>query len=263
MKRCLTRALFAKPWERHTLRPARPLRRALHWAARRLLDPLRLELVRVQRSEPEAFLESTYLASQRSEDAETMIGIRQLDQMQACIQDVLVRGIPGDLLEAGVWRGGMTIFMRAALRAWSDVKRRVWVVDSFRGLPEPAAAQDSFGWAAGEMSASFDEVRANFTRYGLLDDQVVFLKGFFEDTLPHAPLPALAVLRVDADLYESTRAVLTHLYPRLSVGGYAIFDDYRNLPDCRRAIDEYRSSQGITEPIVGIDRHAVFWRKSR
>src|SRR6185436_3561825 len=151
--------------------------------------------------------------------------------------------------------------MRGALKARHENARRVWVVDSFAGLPEPDAALDTFGWSEGDMAVSLDEVKNNFSRYGLLDDQVRFLKGFFSDTLPTAPIPALAVLRVDADLYESTLDVLNNLYPKLSQGGYAIFDDYQNLKECRRAIDEYRSSHHITDPIVKIDTRAVFWKK--
>jgi O-methyltransferase len=111
------------------------------------------------------------------------------------------------------------------------------------------------------MAASLDEVRGNFARYGLMDDQVTFIKGYFNETLPSAPISQLAILRVDADLYESTMDVLETLYPKLSVGGYAIFDDYQNLPDCRRAIDDYRSRHGISQPVRKIDTRAVFWQK--
>lgn len=76
------------------------------------------------------------------------------------------------------------------------------------------------------------------------------------------PIASLAVLRADADLYESTRDILVHLYPKLSVGGYAIFDDYQNLSDCRRAIDEYRLEHHINDPIIPIDKRAVYWIKS-
>jgi O-methyltransferase len=89
------------------------------------------------------------------------------------------------------------------------------------------------------MAASLKTVRNNFTRYGLLDEQEVFLKGFFGETLPAAPIQQLSILRVDADLYESTTDVLRNLYGALPVGGYVIFDDYQNLPDCRRAIDDF------------------------
>jgi O-methyltransferase len=191
-----------------------------------------------------------------------MLGTLQLDQMQFCINDVCDRGIPGDLLEAGVWRGGMTVFMRGVLKARRDNLRRVWVADSFAGLPHPDARLDTFGWKAGDMAVSLDEVKTNFMRYGLLDDQVTFLQGFFRDTLPAASIPALSVLRVDADLYGSTLDVLNSLYPKLSIGGYAIFDDYQNLNDCRKAVDEYRQAHGICDQIIKIDTRAIFWIKT-
>jgi O-methyltransferase len=112
------------------------------------------------------------------------------------------------------------------------------------------------------MAVSLEEVKSNFMRYGLLDDQVRFLRGFFSDTLPDAPISSLSVLRVDADLYESTIDVLNCLYPKLSPGGYAMFDDYQNLKECRRAIDEYRHANRISDPIVRIDSRAVYWKKT-
>lgn len=261
MKRCLTRTLVAKGRERHTLRPRRPIHRRANRAIQGAFGALNLELVRVISSSPQDYIESGHAAENRVEDAETMLGTRQLDHVQACISDILQRNIPGDLLEAGVWRGGMTIFMRAALKAFGDTHRRVWLADSFEGLPAPDTRLDSFGWRAGDLAVSVDEVQENFARYGLLDDQVVFLKGFFNQTLSTAPISSLAILRVDADLYESTRDVLNALYPKLSPGGYAIFDDYQNLSDCRRAIDEYRKQHGIVHEVKKIDLRAVYWQK--
>ena len=261
MKRVLTRALIARPKERHTLRPASPVRRSAVSLMRCVLEPLNLELVRVTPCTPGDYIESGHAALNRVEDAETMLGTKQLDSMQACIAAVLDDGIPGDLLEAGVWRGGMTIFMRAVLKARGEQGRKVWVADSFEGLPQPGRSHDTYGWRAGEMAESLETVRSNFARYGLLDGQVAFLKGFFSETLPRAPISTLSILRLDADLYESTMDVLTNLYPVLSPGGFAICDDYLNLQDCRRAVDEYRAQNGITEEIRPIDSRAVLWRK--
>jgi O-methyltransferase len=262
MKRALTRTLSAKPRERQTLQPGRRTLRTAHALIKSVLAPAGLELVRVINTGPSDYLESGDAATNRVEDAETMLGTRQLDHMQAAIEDVVRRGVPGDLLEAGVWRGGMTIFMRAVLKVHRETTRRVWVVDSFAGLPKPDAAFDSFGWKRGDMSASLPNVKGNFARYGLLDEQVVFVKGFFSETLPTAPIQALSILRADADLYESTADILNNLYPKLSVGGYAIFDDYQNLKDCRRAIEDYRQAHGILEPIVTIDKRAAYWIKT-
>ena len=262
LKRSLTRALFAGGVDRHTIAPGRIHLQFLSKIIRTLLSPINLELVRLIPSGPEDYMESTHAAFSRMEDAESMLGVKQFDQMQACITDVIERNVPGDVLEAGVWRGGMTIFMRGVLKALEDNNRQVLVVDSFEGLPDPDEAADSFGWESGAMAVSLDEVKSNFARYGLLDNQVNFIKGYFNESLPSANISSLAVLRVDADLYESTLDVLSNLYAKLSVGGYAVFDDYLNLVDCQRAVDEYREQHNINDPIIKIDKRAVYWVKS-
>jgi hypothetical protein len=260
LKKTLTRSLVAKGMERHTIAPLGPKSKLIH-TFNRMAAGLGLEMVRLRKSTAEDYLESGHAATNRVEDAETMLGTRQLDHAQKCIVDVLKRNVAGDVLEAGVWRGGMTIFMRAALRAYGCTTRTVWVVDSFAGLPPIDTANEKFPWERGDMAVSLQEVQNNFARYGLLDSQVQFLQGFFSDTLPKAPIRELSILRVDADLYQSTLDVLRNLYAKLSAGGYAIFDDYQNLPDCRRAIDEFRRENGISEEVRPIDERAVYWQK--
>jgi hypothetical protein len=139
----------------------------------------------------------------------------------------------------------------------------VWVADSFEGLPPVDKVKDTYWYRQGQMAVSLEEVEENFARYGLLDDQVRFLKGYFDKTLPSAPIQELAVLRVDADLYQSTLDALNSLYPKLSVGGYAIFDDYVQEHAVRMAVDEYRRDHGITEPIQNIDGQAVYWKREK
>ncbi|MDA0702227.1 MAG: hypothetical protein O3A96_03160 [Proteobacteria bacterium] len=112
------------------------------------------------------------------------------------------------------------------------------------------------------LATPLPEVKRNFAAYGLLDEQTVFVPGFFADTLSGLETPVLAVLRLDADTEESTETALTELYDRLSLGGFCIADDYHSFPDCRRAVDRFRTDRGITEPIQQIDRHAVFWRRA-
>lgn len=196
--------------------------------------------------------------------AHSMIGLRRMNNLQSCIEQVLVDRVPGDLIETGVWRGGATIFMRGVLKAYGVVDRRVWVADSFAGLPAAdveAHAPNAF-WApyAGHFAVDLETVRGNFARYGLLDEQVQFLQGWFRDTLPTAPIAQLAVLRMDGDLYESTSDALTHLYPKLSPGGFVIIDDY-NHESCRQAVHDYRGVQGISEPILDVDGVGAYWRK--
>ena len=198
--------------------------------------------------------------------AETMIGLKRLDNLQYCVETVCAEGIPGDLIETGVWRGGATIFMRAILAAWGVTDRTIWVADSFKGLPPPRP--ELYPADAGlrldlepKLAVGLEQVKANFTRYGLLDDQVQFLVGWFRDTLPEAPISQLAVMRLDGDLYESTMDALAALYPKLSPGGFVIIDDYGVIPACRKAVTDFREKFGIDDSIHEIDSSGVFWRR--
>jgi hypothetical protein len=199
--------------------------------------------------------------------AETMIGLRRLDNLHRCIKRVVEDGVPGDLMETGVWRGGATIFMRAALDAYGDTDRSVWVVDSFRGLPRPDPARYPVDegvvlWQIPELAIPLEQVKANFARYGLLDDRVRFLEGWFKDTLPTVPVERLAVLRLDGDMYESTMDVLTTMYDKLSPGGYLIVDDWGVAENCKFAVVDFRARHGITEEILPTDWSEVYWRKA-
>ena len=198
--------------------------------------------------------------------AQTMIGTKRLDSLQECVETVIAEGVPGDLIEAGVWRGGATILMRGLLKARNVTDRLVWVADSFRGLPAPDAErypidEGSSLHEADELAVPLDEVRDNFRRYGLLDEQVRFLPGWFGETLATLGDERFAVVRLDGDLYSSTIDGLRHLYPRLSDGGFLIVDDY-NIPNCRRAVEDYREEHRIREPIVDIDGRGVYWRRA-
>lgn len=201
-------------------------------------------------------------------EADTMIGLERLNSLQLCVEDVLRRNTPGDFMEAGVWRGGASIFLRGMLRAFGVTNRRVWLADSFAGLPRPDLVhypqdRDDLLWAAPELAIPLNAVKANFEKYGLLDDQVKFLQGWFRDTLPIAPIEQLSILRLDGDLYESTMIALRSLYPKLSAGGYLIVDDYGALETCRSAVDDFRREFSIEEAIVRIDWSGVYWRVDR
>jgi O-methyltransferase len=196
----------------------------------------------------------------------TMIGRARLENVAACLESIRVRGVPGDLIECGVWRGGATVFMRGFLKAFAIAGRTVWVADSFAGLPPPSLPQDAGNDLSAakcpQLAISLGAVQDVFARYGLLDSQVRFLPGWFRDTLPCAPIERLALLRIDADLYESTWDALSALYPRLSGGGFVIVDDYHCIPACRQAVDEYRQREGISAPVEAIDWTGVFWQKA-
>jgi hypothetical protein len=197
-----------------------------------------------------------------------MIGLMRLDNLEDCIVRALKEDVAGDLVETGVWRGGAAIFMRAVLAAYGDQDRLVWAADSFEGLPAPdgdryPADTGSRLHANPYLAVSLEEVRANFERYGLLDERVRFLKGWFRDSLPNAPIEQIAVLRLDGDLYESTMDALTHLYEKVSPGGFVIIDDYNSNRTCRLAVDDYRAEHDVGEPMADVDADAVFWRRDQ
>lgn len=232
----------------------------LYAPVRKLLSRFDLSLVRDIPSESRAE------GLQASADAETMIGTKRLDNLQYCVTQAINDGVPGDLIETGVWRGGASIFMRGILLALGDSKRTVWVADSFRGLPKPDSARypadrGDHLWKLPALAVSLEEVKSNFARYRLLDEQVRFLEGWFSDTLAKAPIDELAVLRLDGDMYESTKDALDALYPKLSVGGYVIVDDYGAIAACRQAVADFRTENRIEDQLRRIDWTGVYWRR--
>jgi O-methyltransferase len=262
LKKCLTRYLFGESYV-----PVVPRRgtasHALFQPVRRWLAGKDMEVIRHVPFDQQGRAEGRDWPAR----AESMAGLKRLDNLQFCVTDVLRRGVPGDLIETGAWRGGVTIFMRAILEAYGDTERQVWVADSFQGLPRPdperwpAEAGDEH-WTREQLAVPVEQVQANFARYGLLDERVRFLVGWFKDTLPSAPIQRLAVLRLDGDMYGSTMEALQALYPKLSVGGYVIVDDYGAIPQCKEAVTDFRTAHGISDPMEWVDWTGVWWQRS-
>jgi O-methyltransferase len=264
MKKCLTRYIFPEKVQ-PVRRPPLTLKH-LAWVA---YPPIAAVL---EKRGVRLYCDANVDLARREEgrdwpaDAETMIGLKRLGNLHSCIQQVLREGVPGDFIETGVWRGGACIFIRAALKAYGDTSRKVWVADSFEGLPKPDGrykqdAGDRHWKKSDILGVSLDQVKANFSRYGLLDERVLFLKGWFKDTLPVAPVEKLAILRLDGDMYSSTMDSLQNLYPKLSAGGFAIIDDYGEIERCRKAVNDFRATNKIATPLIPIDRSGVFWKK--
>ncbi len=171
----------------------------------------------------------------------------------AC-KHVLDQGIPGDFVECGVFRGGNAILAKMIFDAYRS-ERKVWLFDTFLGMTKPTPVD--IGTSTGEdtlveylkmdrgdhnewVFCPIDQVKANFDAAGLLDDRVTFVQGDVLKTLDQPLLPeGIAVLRLDTDWYESTKKELQVLYPRLSVGGVLLIDDYGHFQGAQRATDEY------------------------
>jgi O-methyltransferase len=261
LKLCLTRTGFETRF--NPVPGNGVLKRLAYRSLDRVLRPRGIEMLR--RVAPDQSLRAE--GKDWPMDAETMIGLKRLDNLQHCVTDIIRNNVQGDLIETGVWRGGACIFMRAVLKAYMDSSRTVWVADSFRGLPPPnperypADAGDRL-FQEEALRVSLEQVQANFRKYGLLDDQVRFLVGWFSETLPTAPIERLAVMRLDGDLYESTMDGLHALYPKLSVGGYVIIDDYGAMTSCRQAVDDFRGEMLISDEMKQIDWTGVFWQRT-
>lgn len=199
--------------------------------------------------------------------AHSMIGMKRLHHLRQACEYVLEHNIPGDFIETGIWRGGACIMMRAVLMAYGITDRNVWCADSFAGLPMPDFGQYPQDVASRlykyEMLAvPLAEVQSNFAKYGLLDAQVKFLKGWFKDTLSAAPIEKLAILRLDGDMYQSTKEALEALYDKLSPGGILIVDDAGAIDACSKAITDFRTARNIRETIQKIDWTGRFWKKA-
>lgn len=191
-----------------------------------------------------------------------MVGIKRLTNLRDLARRCIDENIPGDFIETGVWRGDCCILMRSVIADNND-RRAVYVADSFAGLPAPTIRQDDGSelHQYPELAVSEDTVRNSFAKYGLLDQQVVFVEGFFQETLPRLGDIKFSLIRLDGDMYESTIVALDHLHPRLSIGEFVIVDDYGALAPCRQAVADYRAAHGINSPIHTIDHSGVWWRK--
>lgn len=198
-------------------------------------------------------------------NSETMVGYERLSNLEECIKNVILNGIEGDFIETGVWKGGACIYAKILLEN-NKSDKKVFVVDSFEGLPKPD--QENYPKDRGdthhqiqELSVSIDEVKENFLKYGVLNDGVKFIKGWFKDVLPIIPEDQkFSIIRLDGDMYESTMTALINLYPKLSNGGFIIIDDFCLSP-CVEAVNDYRKENNIQQEIHKIDYTGVFWKK--
>ena len=190
--------------------------------------------------------------------------------LEQAVRYVVRGGIAGAFVECGVWRGGSMMAMALTLLDEGLSDRELFLCDTYEGMPEPGA--DDIGvtgksahptWKKrlvhGESQwcrAALDEVRANLVSTGYDQARMHFIKGRVQDTLPCDALGPIALLRLDTDWYESTKWELEQLYPQLATGGVLIIDDYGRWQGCRKAVDEYFASRGVTMLLARIDSYA-------
>lgn len=198
-------------------------------------------------------------------EADTMIGIFRMINIYYLLNEVIIRNIPGDFVETGVWKGGACVLANAVLRERGQLHRRVHAFDSFEGLPVPYAEFDvrinDTHHTHDELAVSLEEVYEVFLRYNLLTDNVVFRKGWFSDTMQNIDdIESVSILRLDGDMYSSTMEVLDAMYDKVSKGGFIIVDDWM-LPGCRQACQDFFNKRDLKVQLIKIDKNSVFWEK--
>lgn len=193
------------------------------------------------------------------------IALAALSSVETCrstyavCRQALEEGIPGDFVECGVYAGSQAAIMARALLDhhaanvnppfMRTLMRRVHLFDSFEGIPEPSSRDEEYitaGHKKGTAACTLEGVKSNMKQWGIPDELLVYHQGWFAETVgdwAQRRAEGIAVLRLDADLYESTTECLEHLYPLLSPGGFLIVDDY-GLTGARQAVNDYMLSKG-------------------
>lgn len=185
----------------------------------------------------------------------TLVGIGGLEATYQVAKKMNQEGIKGDFVELGVARGGCSALMAGvAFDKNIDVDRKMWLFDSFEGLPEPT--QDDFldgqedqttgehvaNLQKGDCLGPLDEVKnLIINQFKFPQEKVNFIKGWFEDTVTKhgKDVGDIAILRIDADWYDSTKVCLDNLFDQVVPGGGIIIDDYGTCHGCKKAVDEF------------------------
>jgi O-methyltransferase len=187
----------------------------------------------------------------------TMTAPDKLFGLILATRHVARHGIPGDIVECGVWRGGSMHAAARALAAEDDISRDIHLFDTYEGMPPPTdrdllhdgtpaaellatRSRDHSVWAV----ATLEDVQEGFADVPYPRDRIHFHKGLVEETIPDQAPEQIAILRLDTDWYESTRHELEHLYPRLSPGGVLVIDDYGWWKGAREAVHEFLDESG-------------------
>lgn len=197
----------------------------------------------------------------------TMVKNRNLKLLYDLVLDVNKCHLSGDIVECGVWNGGSAAMMgRASLEAPLDLEpRRLWLFDSFQGLPPPGEHDGDFekqsyfpGWNKGNVKM----VQEVLGKIGYPSDKLTIVPGWFDETIVREPIEEIVILHIDADWYQSVRTVLELLYPRVVPGGYVVLDDYGLWPGCERAVLDYFSEHQISEMIVReVGKQGAYFQK--
>lgn len=197
----------------------------------------------------------------------TMTSLERIFSLYTSVQYVLRNNIPGSFVECGVWKGGSSMTIALCLLANGSTDRDIYMYDTFEGMPEPTERDvDIFENKADELLnksikekdpvwcySTLEEVKINLLKTNYPPERMHFIKGKVEDTIPGTVPPAISLLRLDTDWYESTRHELQHLFPLLEPKGVLILDDYGHWQGARKAVDEYLQENKIAVLLNRID----------
>ncbi len=183
----------------------------------------------------------------------SMTSVERMFSLYTAIIYVIKNKIPGDIVECGVWKGGSMMLSALTLIKMKDTTRKIFLYDTYEGMPEPThydlRTYDLF--KASEkyeefkkrnekcMYAPLEEVKKNLYNTGYPSNNLVFVKGRVENTIPKIIPEKISILRLDTDWYESSYHVLNHLFQKLSVKGMLILDDYGHWKGAKLATDKY------------------------
>lgn len=184
----------------------------------------------------------------------TMTTAERISALVQAVKYVERAKIPGSVVECGVWRGGSMMAVAYTLKRLGECNRDMYLFDTFEGMTKPTDVDVSLAGQPASIQfeetrtinggsewchASIEDVRSNLLATGYESGRFKFIKGKVEETIPGYAPAQISILRLDTDWYESTRHELNHLFPRLSVGGVVIIDDYGHWQGARKAVDEY------------------------
>ena len=203
----------------------------------------------------------------------TMISPHRLYALLQAVKYISNSKIQGDIVECGVWRGGVMIAASKLLWNLGEKDRNFYLYDTYAGMSKPTEfdvgfagdvaaekfedtklGEDSSDWCLATLDFVKKSVK-NKTDYNF--DQFNFVEGKVEDTIPKTIPNEIAILRLDTDWYESTKHEMEHLFPRLVKGGVLIIDDYGDWKGSRKAVDEYLASHNINMLLTPVDGSVV------
>ncbi|XWV24486.1 macrocin o-methyltransferase [Tupanvirus deep ocean] len=193
----------------------------------------------------------------------SMCDTNKINQTKYLLENIIKNGIAGAIVETGVWKGGMGMWMKCIIKYHND-SRDIWLFDTFSYFPNSQYPTDAgihnITNILFENMPTPEDVKYNFKKMGLLDDKIHIVPGKFNNTLPFVDPGEIAILRLDSDYYDSTLYVLELYYWKITSGGCVIVDDYNNIHvGCKKAIDDFRSKYNITNPIYDVHNESIYW----